>query len=232
MAELYLLRPLFPGQNETDQLYKICAVLGSPSQAQWAEGYRLASALGFSFPNFVPTSLSKIIPNANPDAIDLMLKMLIFDPKKRPSAQECLQHPYFHGVQVPKIEAAPKSSHGAARKTKPQGFGVGATSGGGGGDGSSMGRVTKNNFQPNYNPSRGSPGLRKVIPSRDKPAEFKNSFYKNKGDVLERAEKFLKKDPPLGGYRENSGGSGAPRNSIHSRTNKSRGLSGVKLGGY
>lgn len=33
MAELYLLRPLFPGNNETDQIYKICAVLGSPSQA-------------------------------------------------------------------------------------------------------------------------------------------------------------------------------------------------------
>ena len=31
MAELYLLRPLFPGNNETDQIYKICAVLGSPS---------------------------------------------------------------------------------------------------------------------------------------------------------------------------------------------------------
>lgn len=160
--------------------------------------------------------------------------MLIFDPKKRPSAQECLQHPYFHGVQVPKLEP-PKSSHGAARKTKPQGFGVAGgvgTTPGGHNDGSSMGRGTKNNFQPNYNPSRGSPGLRKVIPSRDKPAEFKNSFYKNKGDILERAEKFLKKDPPAGGYhRENSGGSGAPRNSIPSRTNKSRGLSGVKLGG-
>ena len=33
MAELYLLRPLFPGNNETDQIYKTCAVLGSPTQA-------------------------------------------------------------------------------------------------------------------------------------------------------------------------------------------------------
>jgi serine/threonine protein kinase len=31
MAELYMLRPLFPGNSEIDQLYKICAVLGSPS---------------------------------------------------------------------------------------------------------------------------------------------------------------------------------------------------------
>ena len=33
MAELYMLRPLFPGNNETDQIYKTCAVLGSPTQA-------------------------------------------------------------------------------------------------------------------------------------------------------------------------------------------------------
>jgi serine/threonine protein kinase len=31
MAELYLNRPLFPGNSEVDQMYKICAVLGSPT---------------------------------------------------------------------------------------------------------------------------------------------------------------------------------------------------------
>ena len=42
MAELYLLRPLWPGNSEVDQLYKICATLGSPSQTEWADGYKLA----------------------------------------------------------------------------------------------------------------------------------------------------------------------------------------------
>jgi protein kinase len=31
MAELFMLRPLFPGNSEIDQMYKICAVLGSPT---------------------------------------------------------------------------------------------------------------------------------------------------------------------------------------------------------
>jgi len=31
MAELYLMRPLFPGISEVDQLYKVCAVLGTPN---------------------------------------------------------------------------------------------------------------------------------------------------------------------------------------------------------
>ena len=52
MAELYLLRPIFPGTNETDQIYKICAVLGTPTQAQWPEGYKLASRINFTFPKF------------------------------------------------------------------------------------------------------------------------------------------------------------------------------------
>lgn len=32
MAELYTLRPLFPGSSEIDQIFKICTVLGTPKQ--------------------------------------------------------------------------------------------------------------------------------------------------------------------------------------------------------
>ena len=97
MAELYLMRPLFPGNNETDQIYKTCAVLGSPTQAEWPEGYQLAAKLNFQFPKFVPTSLNQLIPNASEQAIDLMMKMMIFDPQKRITPQQALKHPYFEG---------------------------------------------------------------------------------------------------------------------------------------
>ncbi len=50
MAELYLLKPLFPGNSEVDQIYKICGILGTPSHNSWSEGYRLASQIGFTFP--------------------------------------------------------------------------------------------------------------------------------------------------------------------------------------
>lgn len=86
MAELFLLRPLFPGNSEVDQMYKICAVLGSPSQYDWPDGFRLAAKMNFTFPKFVPTSLSALIPGANHDAIDLMSKMFSFDASKRPTA--------------------------------------------------------------------------------------------------------------------------------------------------
>ena len=32
MAELYTLRPLFPGSSEIDEIFKICAVLGTPTK--------------------------------------------------------------------------------------------------------------------------------------------------------------------------------------------------------
>merc|ERR1719316_1223316 len=37
MAEIYNLRPLFPGSSESDQLFKICSVFGTPSQTHWPE---------------------------------------------------------------------------------------------------------------------------------------------------------------------------------------------------
>lgn len=101
MAELYTLRPLYPGNNETDQIYKTCAVLGSPSKTDWPEGHKLASNMGFSFPKFVATSLSTLIPNAPESAIELMEQMMQYDPNKRPTAADCLKHEYFNGFTPP-----------------------------------------------------------------------------------------------------------------------------------
>ena len=39
--------------------------------------------------------LSKLYPNASPDALDLLYKLLTFDPKKRITLDQALQHPYL-----------------------------------------------------------------------------------------------------------------------------------------
>jgi len=95
MAELYTLRPLFPGSSEADEIYKICSVLGSPTQTNWPEGIRLANQMNFRFPQFVPTPLASLIPNASPEAIQLMTDYMKYDPKSRPQIAESLQYPYF-----------------------------------------------------------------------------------------------------------------------------------------
>ncbi|KFV51318.1 Serine/threonine-protein kinase MAK [Tyto alba] len=100
MAELYTLRPLFPGTSEVDEIFKICQVLGTPKKSEWPEGYHLASAMSFRFPQCVPISLKCLIPNASSEAIQLMSDMLNWNPKKRPTASQALKYPYFQVGQV------------------------------------------------------------------------------------------------------------------------------------
>ncbi|XP_062377670.1 serine/threonine-protein kinase MAK isoform X2 [Sardina pilchardus] len=100
MAELYTLRPLFPGNSEVDEIFKICQVLGTVKKSDWPEGYQLASAMNFRFPQCVPTPLKTLIPNASNEAISLMRDMLMWDPKKRPTAAQALRYPYFQVGQL------------------------------------------------------------------------------------------------------------------------------------
>lgn len=100
MAELYTLRPLFPGCSEVDTIFKICQVLGTPKKNDWPEGYFLASAMNFRWPQCVPSSLKTLIPNASPEAIHLMTDFLQWDPKKRPASAQALRYSYFHVGQA------------------------------------------------------------------------------------------------------------------------------------
>lgn len=96
-SELYLCRPLFPGSSESDQLFKICSVLGSPAPNEWDEGYQLARRMNIRFPTVAPTPLRQILASAPAAAVDLIEQMLRFNPAERPTATQCLQHPYFTG---------------------------------------------------------------------------------------------------------------------------------------
>ncbi|KAI4881773.1 hypothetical protein NFI96_011469 [Prochilodus magdalenae] len=100
MAELYTLRPLFPGNSEVDEIFKICQVLGTVKKTDWPEGYQLAAAMNFRFPQCVPTPLKTLIPNASNEALTLMKDLLQWDPKKRPTAVQALRYPYFQVGQV------------------------------------------------------------------------------------------------------------------------------------
>ncbi|XP_078129516.1 serine/threonine-protein kinase ICK-like isoform X2 [Sander vitreus] len=100
MAELYTLRPLFPGSSEVDTIFKVCQVLGTPKKNDWPEAYHLASAMNFRWPQCVPSNLKTLIPNASPEAIHLMTDLLQWDPKKRPASAQALRYSYFHVGQA------------------------------------------------------------------------------------------------------------------------------------
>ena len=45
-----MLRPLFPGNSESDMINKCCHILGSPTNELWADGMKLAAARRIKFP--------------------------------------------------------------------------------------------------------------------------------------------------------------------------------------
>ncbi|KAF5276518.1 hypothetical protein FQA39_LY06587 [Lamprigera yunnana] len=98
-SEIYTFRPLFPGTTETDQLYKICVVLGTPEKKNWSEGYQLAGAVGFKFPHFTSTPITSVVPQASDVGINLIEILLDWNPARRPSAQAALKHSYFQITQ-------------------------------------------------------------------------------------------------------------------------------------
>ncbi len=101
MAELYTLKPIFPGIDEFDQLNKILRVTGTPEFNDWPEGFALIQKLNIRIPNYNKGNLRQIVFNANDDAIDFLENIFQINPEKRPSAAELLKHPYFTEVQRP-----------------------------------------------------------------------------------------------------------------------------------
>ncbi|KAK6489853.1 serine/threonine-protein kinase ICK-like [Huso huso] len=118
MAELYTLRPLFPGSSEVDTIFKICQVLGTPNKNDWSEGYQLAAAMHFRWPQCVPSNLKTLVPNASSEAIHLMRDMLQWDPKKRPTASQALRYSYFCVSQA--LGTPQQMQEPGKPQTKPQ----------------------------------------------------------------------------------------------------------------
>jgi hypothetical protein len=69
--------------------------MGTPTQEEWAEGYRLAAAMNFRFQQCQGVPLETIINTAGTDAMKLMIDMMLWVPEKRPSAANCLKYKYF-----------------------------------------------------------------------------------------------------------------------------------------
>ena len=96
LAELLGTKPLFPGDDYIHQLRLIVDILGSPTEEDM-EFIRSDRARTFmKKQSGKPTvSFSKLFPLASPNSIDLLTKMLMFNPSKRITVDEALNHPYF-----------------------------------------------------------------------------------------------------------------------------------------
>lgn len=107
-AEVLTGKPLFPGKNVVHQLDIITDLLGTPSPDSIArvrndKARRYLSSMRKK--QRVP--LSHKFPNADPLATSLLERLLAFDPKDRPTAEQALADPYFKGLA--KVEREPSA---------------------------------------------------------------------------------------------------------------------------
>jgi len=107
MGEMATGQPLFCGDSEIDTIFKIFQKLGTPTPEQWPE---LSSLPEFkpSFPKWKHRGWENIRntkTQMGSTGIDLLEKLMTFDPKKRISARRALQHAYFNDAEVPQSEA-------------------------------------------------------------------------------------------------------------------------------
>eukprot|EP00998_Keelungia_sp_KM082_P006495 NODE_2740_length_1001_cov_59.315789_g2720_i0.p2 GENE.NODE_2740_length_1001_cov_59.315789_g2720_i0~~NODE_2740_length_1001_cov_59.315789_g2720_i0.p2 ORF type:complete len:307 (-),score=101.66 NODE_2740_length_1001_cov_59.315789_g2720_i0:80-961(-) len=99
MAEMATKKALFPGDSEIDELFKIFRVLGTPSESKWPGVSNLPDYKP-CFPQWKPQSLTSVIPGLDDQGIDLISKMLVYEPAKRLNARQCLAHPWFDEVRT------------------------------------------------------------------------------------------------------------------------------------
>ncbi|MBA0599481.1 hypothetical protein Gorai_005698 [Gossypium raimondii] len=102
-AEILGRKPIFPGTECLNQLKLIINVLGSQQEAdiQFIDNPKARRYIK-SLPYSRGTHFSLLYPQADPLAIDLLQRMLVFDPSKRITVTEALLHPYLLGLYDPR----------------------------------------------------------------------------------------------------------------------------------
>ncbi|GAA6027134.1 hypothetical protein JCM8097_002419 [Rhodosporidiobolus ruineniae] len=97
-AEMIMRQPLFPGDSEIDEIFRIFRLLGTPDEDIWP-GVTSLPDYKTTFPNWHAKDLQDHIVGSTDESAELLLGMLAYDPAKRMSAKAALQSDYFLGAE-------------------------------------------------------------------------------------------------------------------------------------
>jgi cyclin-dependent kinase len=114
-AEMCTRKPLFPGDSEIDEIFKIFrfvlpslhpiyqarltsrSVLGTPTEVDWP-GVTSFPDYKSSFPKWQRTDVANIVTSLDDYGLDLLDALLVYDPAGRISAKQSVVHAYFTGL--------------------------------------------------------------------------------------------------------------------------------------
>ncbi|KAK2579690.1 hypothetical protein KPH14_011037 [Odynerus spinipes] len=100
LGEMLLGKPLFPGSSTINQVERIMATLPAPTEEDLisvSAGY--GTNLLEKSPAGPKRSLKDLLPEASKEALDLICSLIVFNPSRRLTAVQALEHPYvanFH----------------------------------------------------------------------------------------------------------------------------------------
>jgi cell division cycle 2-like len=97
-AELLLKEPLFQAKGEIELLSMIFKLLGPPNTTSWPDYSSLPLAKTLALPSPQPHQFRQRFHYMTTAGIDLLMSLLAYDPGKRITAEEALQHDYFTWV--------------------------------------------------------------------------------------------------------------------------------------
>lgn len=100
-AELLDRKPLFPGKESSEQIELILSILGTPKiEDIYKEGRSNSRELIYKYGKLERVPWKEMFPNAPDDALDLLDKMLKFDPDKRITVEQAMKHKYFDDLPM------------------------------------------------------------------------------------------------------------------------------------
>ncbi|VDD82103.1 unnamed protein product [Mesocestoides corti] len=101
LGELLNNSPLFPGENDIEQLWFVIRVLGTPTEDTWPGLEQLPDYNKITFTHCEPVPLKDVLICASSLAVDLLSKFLCYDQNKRIAADNALLHDFFLNEPLP-----------------------------------------------------------------------------------------------------------------------------------
>lgn len=87
-------KPLLPGNSEIDEIFRIFRLFGTPNESTWP-GVTQLNDWNYEFPQWPTLNLASYITNVDEEGIHLLEQLLALDPRRRCTALQAIQHPFF-----------------------------------------------------------------------------------------------------------------------------------------